>query len=57
MYSVSICWRCKYVIYDEDLELYEIRCEVDKKIHDENSSCLKFKFDKNHTKINPRVKI
>ena len=54
---IDICWKCKFAKYDDDLDFYEIRCEIDNKIHHENSFCNKYEFDPNYAKINPRVNI
>lgn len=52
---VPICWQCRNAVWEEGLDLYEIRCEYDNAIHDENSSCDKFEYNPNYSPINPRI--
>lgn len=52
---IPICFECKNANYDTGLDLYDIRCSIDGKIHDENGSCDKFEYNPNHSKINPGI--
>ena len=51
----EICFQCKNAVYEEDLDLYDIMCEYDGEIHDENSGCNYYEFNPNYPKVNPRI--
>ncbi|MCP4648640.1 MAG: hypothetical protein GY853_00985 [PVC group bacterium] len=53
--KIEICWMCQHARWDDDLDLYDIRCLINQKIYDENSSCKYFDYNPYYSEINPRI--
>lgn len=51
----GLCFECMHAKYDSNLTFYDIRCDKDNEIHDENGSCILFEYNPKHSKVNPRL--
>ena len=39
---MQICWECRHAEHLETLDFYDIRCDFDGSIRDENDGCINF---------------